>query len=160
LHRIAKHAVWPAAVLLLGAACIPKYEEPEIRLEAVRLGALGIRGGTVWAHLVVTNPNRFPLQARSMSYELHLVDPATAGDGWLELANGVLDHEVHIAPNDSAVVELPVDFTYDGVGTAMRAILRTGVVDYRLSGDLQLREPIQRRVPFRRSGRVDLVRSP
>ena len=160
MQRIAKRAGWPATILLIGAACIPKYEEPEVRLDAVRLGALGIRGGTVWAYLVVSNPNRFALLARSMSYELHLVDPALSGDGWLQLANGVLDQEVHVAPHDSTVVELPVDFTYDGVGNAMRTILRTGVVDYRLSGDLQLRQPVQRRVPFRRSGRVDLVRSP
>lgn len=144
----------------MGAACIPQYEEPEVRLDAVRLGALGIRGATVHAHLVVTNPNRFTLHAQRLTYRLQLADPALSGDSWMQLASGVLDRDVSIAAGDSARVELPIDLSYDGMGSALLTMLRTGVVDYRISGDLQLRQPVQRRVGFRRSGRVDLLRSP
>lgn len=155
-RRPARLAVLPAVLAL--SACLPTFEQPDVRLDGVRLGALGFRGGTLNARVLVTNPNRFALRSASMSYELEINDPSEPGtDQWLPIADGLLDREVTVPAGDSAVVEVPVEFTWTGVGNAIRAALDSGVLDYRLTGDLDVTAPLRRRVPFRRTGSIDLV---
>jgi LEA14-like dessication related protein len=151
---------WMAWAMLGVVACIPKYEQPEVRLNTVRLGALGLRGGTVYATLVVTNPNSFALRTFALAYAIEMNSATTSAASYVPLASGTLDREVSIAAHDSALVEVPVDFTYDGVGSALRSILRSGTLDYRLSGDLQVLEPLRRRIPFRHNGTVNLASRP
>ena len=54
-----------AALVVGAAACVPRIEEPEVRLAGVRLGGLGLQGGLVYVRLSVVNPNRFGLEAAS-----------------------------------------------------------------------------------------------
>lgn len=151
-------SILPALILV--TACLPRFQQPEVRLEAVRLGGLGLLGGTLHAQVVVSNPNGYDLRAAAMSYELELGDPAArATDGWIPLANGALDRDVTVAAGDSTLIDVPVEFTYAGVGSAIRSLLERGVLDYRLTGDLNVTEPLRRRVPFRRTGTVDLTRT-
>jgi hypothetical protein len=95
-----------------------------------------------------------------LAYAIEMNSATTSAASYVPLASGTLDREVSIAAHDSALVEVPVDFTYDGVGGALRSILRSGTLDYRLSGDLQVLEPLRRRIPFRHNGTVNLASRP
>jgi hypothetical protein len=56
---------------LLVAACLPRFRQPDIRLETVRLGSLDLGGGTLIAGLVVNNPNTYEMRSSA----LHVVRP-------------------------------------------------------------------------------------
>ena len=142
------------AALVL-AACWPVFRPPEVRLDGVRLGSIGLTGGTLTGYVVVDNPNAFALRTVAIGYNLELNDPAN--NRWVPLAEGTLDREVSVPANDSAVVELPLSFTYSGIGAAIRSILESGTFEYRIAGDLRLTEPLRRQVPFRRTGTVSII---
>jgi len=143
---------FPLAAVLAVAACGLRFREPDVQLAAVRLSALGLTGGTVHATFMVHNPNRFALGAAALTWDLSLNDPATAA--WMPLASGVLDTAFRVPARDSARVELPVDFAYAGLGTALRSVLRSETVAYRLSGAISVNEPVRRTVPYARTGDV------
>lgn len=155
-----KRTGWLLTGLVFVAACIPKFYEPELRVDAVRLGALGLRGGTLVALIVVANPNSYELRSANMRYAIAMNEASGEEQTrWLEVASGSIEHEVRVAAGDSLTVEVPVDFTYSGIGGAIRTVLSTGVFEYRLTGDLRVTAPIRRSVPFRRSGRVNVISS-
>jgi LEA14-like dessication related protein len=144
--------------LAMLSACIPKFYEPELRLETVRLGALGFRGGTLYARIVVANPNSYELRSATIRYTIAMNDAsADERTHWLDVATGSIDHEVRVAAGDSVSVEVPVDFSYAGIGGAIRTVLATGSFEYRLTGDLRVIAPIRRSIPFRQSGKVDVI---
>jgi LEA14-like dessication related protein len=60
--------------------------------------------------LNVYNPNRFKLDATRLTYRL-LVDSVALG-------NGALDQHFVVQSGDSAVVRLPVQFSFAGLGAA------------------------------------------
>ena len=56
--------------------------------------------------------------------------------------------------NDSSVVTIPVDFTYNGIGAAGRSILNTGAVNYHVLGDVTVGSPVGNfTVPYSSTGR-------
>jgi LEA14-like dessication related protein len=140
--------------VLVAAACIPKFYQPGVRLDAVRLGSVGFSGGTLYVQLVVDNPNTYELRSAALRYTIEMSDGTTGDSRWLPLASGSIEKELSVAANDSTSVELPVDFSYAGLGSALRSILQSGAIEYRLSGDMRVTQPVRRSVPFRRSGRV------
>ena len=157
-RRAARGMGWVPA-LILTSACATLFEPPEVRLVSVRLTGLGLGGGTLEAGVVVSNPNRYSLRSSQLSYDLELADPGTAGGRqWTPLAAGQLDREVEVPARDSALVDLPIEFAWDAVGGAIRSLLERGTFDYRVSGELQLRSPIRRTVPYRRTGTLSLGR--
>jgi LEA14-like dessication related protein len=155
MKRFARYAL-PMLVLFAGA-CVPNFREPEVRLDEVRVGGLGFRGGTLYVHLVVANPNSFRLQGSTMRYTVEMNDQGSGGGRWMDLATGSVDRVLRVEANDSAVIEVPVDFTYSGLGSAIRSVLQTGELQYRLSGSMRVEQPIRRGVPFRHEGRVALA---
>ena len=52
-----------ALVLTTGLGCGSTFSQPEVTLQNVQVGGLGIRGGTLLVNLRVVNPNRFSLSA-------------------------------------------------------------------------------------------------
>jgi len=143
--------------LLLLAACLPKFEQPDVRLEAVRIGSLNLNGGTLHAQLVVSNPNDYALRTEAMDFSIELNAPSSSADGWVRVADGKSEREFSVTARDSASLEIPVEFTWAGVGSAVRSALERGELDYRLTGGLRVTQPIRRSVPFRRTGVVNLT---
>jgi LEA14-like dessication related protein len=136
-----------------------RFHQPEVRLETVRLGSLGLSGGTLYAGLIVTNPNTYELRSSALRFTLEMRGPASSDENWMRIAEGELDRELSIMEGDSAVIEIPVDFNWSGVGTGLRSVIERGHVNYRLAGDLTVIRPVRRSVPFRRTGQVDLARA-
>lgn len=154
-----------AAVILLAAlaACGGSvFRQPQVTLNNVRLGGLGLSGGTLLVNLEVVNPNRFALNANQLRYELSLSDPAEAPDTtWVDFAEGVYDQPFSVAAGDTATVQIPIEFTYSGIGSAANSLLRRGTFTYRARGTVDLRTPLGGYdVPFSKRGTVTLLGSP
>ncbi len=144
------------AALAVGAlaACALSLRQPEVELAGIRLAGLGVSGGTVVVSLSVQNPNEFPLEADGLTYHVELSSPGE--DDWLELADGRFRQDVHVGAADSAIVEIPVEFSYSGLGRALRSLLDYGTVAYRLDGRIAVRQPLRRDVPYRHQGTVSV----
>lgn len=143
-------------VLLLAAACSSVVREPEVRIESVRVGGIGLRGGTLYANVYVGNPNGFDLETRSISYDMQVEHPDSAGR-WVSFSQGTVEDPVRVRGNGSTIVEVPIQFRYDDLGGAVRSILDTGTFNYRVRGDVQLSEPIGRTIPYSKTGIVSLA---
>jgi LEA14-like dessication related protein len=143
-----------ALVVPLGA-CSSALRQPEVRLEGLRVGSVGLRGGTLVAQVYISNPNSFALEARSLTYDMQVPDPSNANE-WLSVAKGTVDEPVRVRSNSSTVIEVPIQFRYDDLGGAARTILDTGTLAYRVRGDVRLSEPVGRTVPYTRTGTVSM----
>lgn len=151
LSLIALAAVW-------ASACVPRIQRPDIQLVGVRLGALGLQGGLLYVQVGVVNPNDFALRASRFTYDIELREPGSGEDTWTEFVDGVFDREVRVQANDSTVVEIPVEIRYSGVGAALRSLLDSGTINYRVSGTVNVEEPIRTRLPYRHTGTATLTR--
>lgn len=150
---------WPWGVLILVVlmllpACAAVFEQPEVQLAGIRLAGLGISGGTVVVRLDVANPNRFALDASGLTYDVDLL--TRDGDDWLNLADGTFQDEVRVEAHDTASVEIPVAFSYGGLGSALRSLMDYGTVQYRIQGRIAVRSPVRRDIPYRHAGSVSV----
>lgn len=154
--RASARAVLLLFVLVLGGGCAPSVEEPEVRLAGVSVGGLGLEGGLLNVRLRVVNPNRFGLEASGLEYALELAESGGNDAEWMDVADGRLDQDLRVDANDSVLVEIPVRFEYRDLGSAVRSLLARGTFDYRVTGRVQLEEPLGRMIPFRKRGAVDI----
>lgn len=136
----------------LAVACVPKVEQPEISVAGARLASLGLSGGVVDVRLSVYNPNRFGLRARGLTYDLDFQSPD--GEEWLDFTEGRVDEELEVGAGDTAIVVVPVEFTYRGLGDLARGLLERGTFDYRVSGEVAVQRPIERSIRYRHTGTV------
>ena len=87
--------------------------------------------------------------------------PVQAGDTWTWTAldaDSKLIVSYFVGGRDSARVQIPVEFSYDGLGAAAGSIMRRGTVTYRATGTVDVRTPLgTHEVPFRKRGTVTLM---
>jgi LEA14-like dessication related protein len=140
------------------AACLPTIQRPEVDLVGVRLGSLGLQGGLLYVQLGIDNPNNFALRASGFTYRIELREPGTEGEAWSNFVEGVFGKEVQVQARDSTVVEIPVEFRYAGIGTALRSLLDSGTFNYRVSGKVAVEKPIRTDLPYRHTGTTSLTR--
>lgn len=161
IRTAVRSRVLVAALIVVGlSACGGGvFRQPAVSLESVRLGGLGLSGGTLLVDLEVINPNRFALNAERLRYALALRQPGETSDTtWIEFAEGTHDHSFSVAAGDTVVVQIPIEFTYSGLGSAANSLLRSGTFTYRATGIVDLRTPLgSYDVPFRKRGTVTLM---
>lgn len=148
------------ALALVASGCGSSvFQQPEVTLENVQIGGLGLSGGTLLVEVEVVNPNRFALTANQLSYDLELRRPGESGDTiWIDFASGVFDESFTVAAGDTGRVQIPVEFSYAAIGSAANSLLRSGTFAYRARGTVDVRTPIGNRgVPFTRQGTVSLL---
>lgn len=146
-RRISALAALAFAAVL--AAC-GGIRQPDVRLENVRLGAIGLQGGLVYVQLMVVNPNRTGLVAQRLTYDFDVADPN--GEGWIDFAEGEHLQEVRVPGRDSARVEVPIQFSYREAGRALRSVLDRGALNYRVRGTVDISRPVRTEIPFRKTG--------
>lgn len=151
-----RRALLGLALCFATTACSPGVEEPEVRLDRVSVGSLGLEGGVLRVRLAVVNPNRFGLQAERLEYRIEIADDA-APDSWAPFTEGRVTDDIVVEGRDSALVEIPVRFRYRDLGPAVRSMIASGTFDYRVSGSVHLVEPLRREIPFRRDGSIDFT---
>lgn len=142
-----------AILAVLGASCVTRVEQPEVWLAGARLSSLGLSGGVVDLRLSVYNPNRFALRASGITYDLDLERPGGDGD-WFDFTEGRIEDDLEVAAGDTAVVVIPVEFTYRGLGEVVRGLLDRGTFEYRVSGEVAVEGPIRRDIRYRHTGTV------
>lgn len=148
LRRLALGAVTLAVVAASGCATLGRgiFEEPVVNFKALRVNGLGATGGSLDIVLSVHNPNGFRLQATQLTYNL-MMDS-------VQIADGLLDEDFVVQSGDSSDVVIPVRFTYAGLGSAGRELLRSGTVNYRVLGDVTVATPLGNFTrPYDRTGR-------
>ena len=149
----------PVLALLLSGCGSAMFRQPEVTLESVQVGGLGLRGGTLLVNLEVVNPNRFALNAHQLTYDLALRDPIEDNDTtWVPFATGTYDVPFSVGARETARVQIPVEFSYSGIGSAANSLLRSGTFTYRARGQVDVRTPLgSHGVPFTRRGTVTLM---
>jgi LEA14-like dessication related protein len=128
------------------------YRQPTVMLRNVAFDGVGLTGGSLRVALVVRNPNFYPLSAAGMRYRLLVDDSIT-------IAAGVDTTHRRVAANDSTVVELPVQVSWQGLSAAGRTIAASGLVAYQLVGTITLDTPLGTDdIPVNQRGRFAPIR--
>lgn len=159
--RQSKRMTRAAAVALVagaaasGCATIGRqvFTNPVVSFKDVQFNGLGLQGGSLDVILNVYNPNHYGLSAQRLDYQV-LVDSTQLGTGAITKSFGV-------GGGDSAEVHLPVTFSYAGLGSAGRALMARGVVNYRVLGNITVGTPIGNFTrPFDRAGQYNSLGAP
>ena len=143
-----------AVVLVAGAGCRSlgrhMFEEPKVGFKDVKINGVGLSGGSLDIVLNVYNPNDFRLDATRLTYKL-LVDS-------VEFGTGATDEDFIVQDNDSAIVRLPLNFSWAGVGRLGRQLISSGTVNYRVVGDVTVGSPLGRHtIPYDQTGRFSTL---
>ena len=143
-----------AVCATLGTACASlqqalRFQEPDIRLQEIRITGLSLTGGTFDLALDVFNPNDYRL--RTVRLELGIdLEQVHFGDALLE--NGV-----ELPSQQHSLVTVPVRFEWAGLGAGAQALLSRQAIHYGLTGTATLDTPLgDRRVGVHGSGDVPL----
>jgi LEA14-like dessication related protein len=149
----------PVAALALTvlAGCSHAFREPQVTLANLVTGGFGLKGGSVVAQLEVKNPNPFTLSTRSIDYQFEVLDATKSDTSWVSVTKGVIDKEIRVGGNDRTIVEIPIDFNYSDFGAVSRSIMDRGSFRYRVTGSVDLRDPIKRTIPFRKQDTFSLA---
>lgn len=151
-HPAFRAAVLTALIALItGCALLGRvrFERPTVDLTGIRLTGLGLSGGSMVLLLDVYNPNAYEIRGLELTADLTL-EETHFGDARLPRET-ILPAEAHTE------VEVPMRFTWDGVGAAARGLLTQGSVAYRLGGRILVDTPIgDQWVDVRRSGMVSI----
>lgn len=151
-------AIVAAAALALGA-CTGGVHEPDVDLEGVTIGSLGLTGGTLVANVRIHNPNRFSLRADDLRYRLSIRQPREEArdTSWMEFAEGTYGDTITVRGRETRTFGIPIEFSYGGLRGAAGTMLRTGRVQYRAEGTVDVRTPVgTREFPFRKTGSVTM----
>ena len=152
IHRGVLAAVMLAVV---AAGCIGRVRKPEVTLNSVRVAGIGLRGASLIAELDINNPNDFTIETDSIRYQLFA---NTSGDGtsWAPVMERTFSQRVVIDEDKTTRVDIPIDFNYADLSGAARSILDRGTFNYQLRGNVFVREPMRRTIPFTHTGNVSL----
>ncbi len=101
--------------------------EPKIELSQLALRSAGLRGGTLEAVLNITNPNEFDIRGTKLELSLD-IQGSHFGDMRLQDTFNLRKKEV-------TPVTLPLTFDWAGVGSAARAAIDYGTVNYTIKGN-------------------------
>lgn len=146
--------LWLLCLMLLLTGCAtlqPQLEKPKISLVGIDIRELGLLRQRYVLTLSVQNPNAIAIPVRGMSYVLRI-----AGD---EFANGVSPKAFTVPGYGEADVQ--VEMTTNLLSTLGKVQdLLTGereMVDYQLSGKLEVDMPFTRAIPFSNRGEFRLT---
>jgi LEA14-like dessication related protein len=144
-----------ALLAIVVAGCIGRVRKPEVVLNTVRVAGIGLRGASLIAELDINNQNDFDIETDSISYQLFA---NTSGDGttWAPVLERTWAQRVMIKEEQTTRVEIPIEFNYSDLSGAARAILDRGTFNYQIRGNVFVREPLRRTMPFTHTGNVSL----
>jgi LEA14-like dessication related protein len=124
------------------------FSEPTIAVRGVRLGTIGLSGGSVEVVAVVANPNPFALTARRARYRFLVRDS-------VEVGNGEITEQFSVGARDSTRITLPIDVNFRGLRATAREAAADGTIAYRVVGDVVMDTPMgDRTFPFDQRGRM------
>jgi LEA14-like dessication related protein len=138
------------AVVLFGTQCAAVFQKPELQFRGIRINSLGIDGASLDILVDVYNPNAYRLGVERLSYDLTIES--------LHWGVGTTDSPIALDAGRSTTVRLPLQISWSRLGDVGRDALRTGSVNYGVSGQMTVATSIgTRSVPFSKSGRFSVL---
>lgn len=126
-----------------------RFEEPTVRLETIQVRGLDLLGGQLILVLDVFNPNSYELRGLGLEAQLALEET--------QFGEARLDEGFLLPADAHALLEIPMSFTWKGVGAGAKALLSRGEVGYDLITAIRADTPAGARpVRIRRNGTVRL----
>ena len=122
---------------------------PRVEVAQVQLRGIGPEQA-FQVVLCVTNPND------STELSFRQVQVALDVEG-APLANSVSEAPVRVPPRTSTAVPFAVTTTARNLGPQLLGVLRSGALRYRVHGTVQLEGSLAIRLPFSRSGKLDVI---
>jgi hypothetical protein len=124
-------------------ATVATFLEPKVHLKSATITS--VWGGRLDVVLSLHNPNLFEVDAKRTCYKITKVS-----DGTL-LAEGALEKPYNVAARGVIEIVLPVTVSYGGMGAAGSSLVKRGVTDFVISGDMTIETIVAGNVtiPFR-----------
>ena len=124
------------ALLLSGCAMFQQggFESPDFELTSVRIDGLGLTGGSLTLLVDVDNPNSYDLRTGQ-------IDMAIDFEG-TRFGEAFLDRSTSFSSQSVTPIELPLSFSWLGVGAGARALLDRGAIGYTLETKLTVDTPV------------------
>ncbi len=124
------------ALFLSGCATVQqlRFQPPNFDLTSVRIDGLGLAGGSLTLFVDVDNPNSYNLRTGQ-------IDLAIDFDG-TRFGEAFLDGSTSFGSKAITPMELPLSFSWGGVGAGARAVLARGMMDYTLTTKLTVDTPL------------------
>lgn len=139
----------PVLAVLVAGCALATATPPTVEVADVELRGLGLLDQTLGVTLCVSNPNNTELSFRRVTVALEVAGAP--------LADSASDALVRLPPRSSVLVPFRVVTTVRNLGPQVLDVLRSGGVDYRLRGGVQLDGALAITLPFSRGGRLDLL---
>ena len=139
----------PVLASLVAGCALATATPPTVEVTEVELRGLGLLDQTLGVTLCVSNPNDTELSFRRVTVALEVAGAP--------LADGASDAPVRLPPRSSVLVPFSVATTMRNLGPQTLDVLRSGGVDYRLRGGVQLDGALPVTLPFSLGGRLDLL---
>ncbi|HEV8231121.1 MAG TPA: LEA type 2 family protein [Thermoanaerobaculia bacterium] len=140
-------------LVLAGARCSQLggvFEKPDLLFRGVQVHSIGFEGASVDILVDVYNPNSYRLGLERFSYDL-----AVENVHW---GLGVTDSPIAVDARNTATLRLPLEVSWLRLGEAGREALKTGSVNYGVSGELTVATTLGSvRVPYSKTGRFSVV---
>lgn len=147
--RIATCALGAGTLAACAAVGRIAFVEPTVDLREIQIAGIGLSGGTLTLVLDVYNPNPYAIRGVALA--------TTVAISGTPFGEAEMARALDLPAEDSAEVEVPLSFTWEGVGAGARALLRSGSVPYTLDGTVRVQSPVgEHRVEVSKSGRVTL----
>lgn len=124
------------AMLMNGCAAVQQlqFQQPDFDLTSVRIDGLGLTGGSLTLLIDVDNPNSYDL--RTGQIELVIDFEGT------RFGEAFLDGSTRFGSQEVTPIELPLSFSWGGVGAGARALLARGAIGYTLLTRLTVDTPL------------------
>lgn len=124
------------AMFMNGCATVQqfRFEPPDFDLTSVRIDGLGLTGGSLTLFVAVDNPNSYDLRTGQIDLALDL-DGTRFGEAFL-------DGSTRFGSQTITPIELPLSFSWRGVGAGARALLERGAIGYTLATKLTVETPL------------------
>lgn len=148
--KITRSLALAIAVTCSACASIGKhvFTPPVVTFRGADVRGIGFTGSALDIYLGVQNPNSYGLKAVGAEYHVFVRDS-------VEVGSGAMQDTVSVGGHDSTIVKLPLDVRWAGLSSAGLQALMSGLVDYRITGNVIAATPFGRHtVPLNVRGRV------
>lgn len=146
MTRLRAFALPALLFALVGVSGCFTFRRPEVVFRGATLGSFDANGTALEASFDVTNPNRYRIGVRRLTYRI-TVNGRDAG-------SGAADSEAVLEPKATTLVKLPLSIDFSKVKSAGLDFLFSGSLDYAVEGEVTFSTPIgvfQR--PYRHAGK-------
>jgi len=128
---------------------LPAIKLPKVSLAGVKVQSLSFSGVKLDLNIEVDNPNIFGFSLNNFNYNI-----ALAGKN---LVNGRNPEGTAVPEKGKSSIRFPINLDFSAVGSLLTSALRTGKIDYVLTGDAGLKTKFgDTKLPINRSGDAKL----